>query len=177
MFSLIEENFELSENMVGQAIYSPVLDDLFDLLPVFIGTDTLCVTLALDTERLAPSVHSWPEFNSFAEINDDIYAAGDAGIYRLGGDTDDGAAISAGVVWGKTSFRKSNKKKIRALFLEGEIDGTRLQAETESGSGTYTVSRNRISVGRNLIGRDWSLKLSDFDRLEAVEIAFVLGRR
>lgn len=177
--TLVEEGIGISEGLDAQAAMNPVLSDVVDLYPefLFLSNEVLAITLALDTEQMAPSVHSMPAFNSFAQIGDDVYAAGDAGIYRLGGNTDDGAAIHTGVAWGKISFRKINRKKIRAIFLEGEITGTRSQAVTESGSGTYTISRNRISVGRNLVGRDWALRLADFERLEAVELALMLGRR
>jgi hypothetical protein len=174
---VVSETAELDADLIVQALLYPILEDAFDLVPDFRTDESLNITMALDTERLAPSVHSMPAFNSFAQIDDDIYAAGDAGIYRLGGNTDDGAAISPGVMWGKISFRMSNQKKIRAVFLEGEVENTRMQAETDSGAAVYSVTRNRIPVGRNLIGRNWALRLSDFDRLEAVELSLVIGRR
>lgn len=175
--TLVEDGIGVDDALTVQAVMNPLLSDALDLLAGFDAGGIPYYTLALDTERLAPSVHSMPAFNSFALIDEDVYAAGGAGIYRLGGDTDDGAAIHSGVAWLKTSFNSTNRKKIRAVFLEGEIENTRLQAETDTGSEVYAVNRHRISIGRNLIGRDWSLRLSDFDRLEAVELAFVIGRR
>ena len=177
LVALVEETFDLDDSLTIRAVMGAALEEVFDLLPDFSFEESIVVVLALDTEQLEPSVHSMPDFNSFAQIGDDVYAAGSAGIYKLTGEDDNGEEITAGVAWEKVNFGKMNRKRIRAVFLEGEIEGTQLQAATESGEETYTVSRNRVSVGRNLIGRDWSLRLSGFDRLEATELSFVVRRR
>lgn len=173
----LEDTAGFDDNLTIAALMFPELIESFNLFPDFSYDKALNVTLSLDTEKLQPAVHNMIEFNSFIQVGDDILAAGDNGIYKLSGDTDDGEPFITGVVWDKTSFTSLNNKKIRAVFLEGDISETQMQASTETGKGVFPLKRNRIPVPRNLIGKDWSLRLSGFKRLEAMELEFILGRR
>jgi len=136
------------------------------------------MTLTLDTKNMAPAVHSMLPFNSFCEMAGTLYATGALGIYELTGDTDVGEEITAGVLWRGMSFGVSNKKKFRKIMLSGDVTNSSLQLVTESGtSDVYAIKNNRFSIGRNMIGRNWSLRLSGFDKLESVELfPIILGQ-
>jgi hypothetical protein len=76
------------------------------------------VAWVMNTEgALAVSEYDNFEFNSFAEMGRDILAAGETGLYRLGGDTDAGADINASVLSLMQDFGTSKQKRMRGAYL------------------------------------------------------------
>ncbi len=174
---IVDDGVSFNEACANQAIIHVVIDELLGGIDTLIGDEAPYVILCFDTEELKPSIHSLPFFSSFCDVNGVLYGTDEDGIHKLEGDTDNGQTIHTGVAWTKTSFNLSNKKKFRAAILEGEVDDAVLQAETDGKYGLYSVIRNRASMARNLIGRDWDIRIIDFDRLEAVELMPIVGRR
>jgi hypothetical protein len=134
-------------------------------------------TLSLDTNQFFPTLHTYPFFNSFIELDGEIYGANETGIYKLAGETDDGEVIHTGIVWSKTSFGASNKKRFKAGFIDGDIEGTQLQMTGDVGVGLYPVLRNKFSIGRDVYGRDWEVRLADFTRIDSFELIPVMFKR
>jgi hypothetical protein len=137
----------------------------------------LSLTLSLDTDRYFASMHTLPMFNSFCEVEGVIYASGDMGIHRLTGDTDNGAAIHTGMVWKSTDFGLTESKRVRFAILTGNVEDAIIQAETGTGTGVYPVVRHRAQFGRNLLGRNWSVRIADFTRLESAEFFLIVPKR
>lgn len=175
--SKAEDGFGVNDGLIILSHQYALLSETVDLFLDLLTDEVSYITLALDTERLAPSVHNMIRFNSFALINDVLYAAGAMGIYKIIGNTDDGRVFTSGVSWNKTSFGKIHKKKIRAIYLEGEANGAVLQAKTNSKTENYTTVKNRIPVSRNLKGSTWDLRFAGFERLEAMDFVFIMGRK
>ena len=174
---IVEEDIDIAGESLGQNISVLLAEDFLGLMCALLIDEDLYLTLSLDTERLLPAMHSLPLFNSFCEVYGEIYAASPLGIHRLTGETDNGAVIHTGIVWGRTDFGTANEKRIRAVIFSGEVSSAVIKAETESGSGVYALTKNRANVGRNLLGRNWSIRLADFERLESIEfIPTILGR-
>ncbi len=174
---IVDESFAIDVDEYIQGIFSPVVMDSLNVLAGILLDEAPYLILSLDTEKLLPSIHSLPFFNSFIEFDGEIYGLNENGLFKFTGDTDDGQTIHTGVVWNKTNFGLSRSKRIRAAFVNGIIDKTVLQATTSSGSAICTLRKNKIPVGRNLYGRDWEIRLSEFERLESFEIIPVLLRR
>lgn len=174
---IVDEGLSFEEEFINQSINHVFINDYIDSSDSFLDYEALYVVLCFDTEELKPSIHSLPFFSSFCDVNGVLYGTDEDGIHKLDGDTDNGQTIHTGVAWTKTSFNLSNKKKFRAAILEGEVDDAVLQAETDGKYGLYSVIRNRASMARNLIGRDWDIRIIDFDRLEAIELVPIVGRR
>lgn len=174
---IVDEGLSFEEELINQSINHVFINDYIDSSDSFLDYEALYVVLCFDTEELKPSIHSLPFFSSFCDVNGVLYGTDEDGIHKLDGDTDNGQTIHTGVAWTKTSFNLSNKKKFRAAILEGEVDDAVLQAETDGKYGLYSVIRNRASMARNLIGRDWDIRIIDFDRLEAIELVPIVGRR
>lgn len=173
----VEDGFGLDAGGVCAGIFSALLDDGFDMGADSVGNEDLCLTLSLDTDRFLPSMHSFPEFTSFAEIDGELYATGPFGIHRIGGDTDNGMPIHTGVIWGRTDFGISNRKRLRASILMGQVDNAVIAVEADDGAGMYPTKRNRVAMGRNVVGRNWSVRIADFERLEGIEfIPTILAR-
>jgi hypothetical protein len=135
------------------------------------------ILLALDTDRMFPSMHTLPECNSFCEQSGDVFIAMPDGIYRIGGDTDDGKAIHTGIIWSRTDMGVPNKKRVRSAIVTGQVSRATIMAQTESGSAVYPVSRNKVFFGRNLAGRSWDIRVADFERLESFELIPTLLER
>lgn len=174
--SAVEDGFAFSDTGASVSINYELLADLFDIIGNGLVPQPPYVILSLDTQALCPAIHSWPFFTSFCEIDQELYATSEDGIHQITGDDDDGEQIHTGIVL-KTDFGVSNSKKIRAIILNGDIDDVVVKAEAGGISGEYTATGNRVYVSRDIIGRDWDLRITDFERLDGFEIVPVMGRR
>jgi len=173
----IDEKLLVEGELSAQSVLDLVIeDDFLFLLSTMLDGESYIV-LSLDTDRLFPTMHSYPFFNSFTEINGELFATTIEGVYKLSGDTDDGEAIHTGIIWDKTSFGIQNKKRLRTAIVDGNINDITMKATTSSGSAISTLNRNRLPVRRSLYGRDWEIRLADFDRLETFELIPVVLRR
>jgi hypothetical protein len=56
-------------------------------------------------------------FNSFCRVGDTYYAAGDDGLYRLGGATDDGAPIDASITTMMLDFGSPRQKRVNSAYV------------------------------------------------------------
>jgi len=132
----------------------------------------------LNTNAFHASVYSGYNFNSFAVYNNTAYGCKSDGIYKLVGTTDDGSAFKAGIVLPSTYFGTTQRKKFRKAYL-GLSGGTTpsLKVETDSGNKTYTISNSRANITRDMIGRQWTLKIQDFDNLDFIELVPVILAR
>ena len=162
---------------------------LFGQILNLIVTDTLNLgdTVTLDgeiwqcwvisTNQFNLSVYSGFEFNSYAVYGDAAFGCKADGIYELTGATDAGAAIHSGIILPETAFQTSKQKKFRKAYFG--IVGTTpvLRCETDNGSQDYTISDCRANISRNLKGRNWTLKVGEFDSLEFIEFFSVILSR
>lgn len=132
----------------------------------------------LTSNAFHPSVYSGFEFNSYAVFSNTAYACKSDGIYELTGSTDGGTAIKAGIVLPETYFGIQNTKRFRKAFF-GLTGGTTpsLRVETDSGETTYTITSSRANVGRDMYGKQWILKVQDFQELDFIELAPVILTR
>ena len=172
----LEEDLGFESLGTAGSINYALIQDLFECSGIISLPKDPYVILSLDTEGLFPAIHSWPFFNSFCEIDGELFATAEDGVYQITGDDDSGEDIHTGAVF-KTDFGISNNKKVRAIILTGDIDDVTVQASAGDESGEYTVSRNRVYISRNIAGRDWDLRITDFDRLEGFEVVPIIGRR
>lgn len=123
----------------------------------------MSVTLALNTNNLAPTQYLDYRFNSTAEHADGTLVASDDGLFLLGGDSDDGVDISAGFKIPDTDFELSYQKHIRsldlsyssdgdlstAIFFDGAYEYTRDVPSTKGAIGNAKIDGRRSSYGRN----------------------------
>lgn len=80
--------------------------------------DELFTAWVMNTEgSRAVSRYTDYRFNSFAMLEGGMYAASDEGLYLLGGDTDDGDVISAGIRTLMLSFGTSRQKRVRSAYV------------------------------------------------------------
>ena len=132
----------------------------------------------ITSNKFNMSVYSGFEFNSYAVYDGVAYGAKADGIYKLSGSTDNGTAISAGIVLPETDFGSSRQKRFRKAYFG--ISGTTpsIRMETDNGSVTYTIADDKANIQRNQKGKEWTLKISGFTDLDFIELVpIILTRR
>lgn len=80
-------------------------------------------TWAANTRHAAVTEYTSFPFNSFARYNGVVLAAGPDGLYRLGGEDDEGTAISWYVVTGQSDDKKSALKRLTEVLMGLRFDG------------------------------------------------------
>jgi len=135
-------------------------------------------TWVMNSNAFNMSVYSGYEFNSYCVYSGTAYGAKSDGIYKLDGTTDDGTAFVSGIVLPETHFGTSRKKRFRSAYF-GLSGGTTpaIRMETDSGSQTYTITNSKANLTRNLYGRDWVLKLQDFQSVDFIELVQIILTR
>lgn len=97
------------------------------------------------------------DFNSLARAHDGAYyALGASGLYRLGGADDDGASIEAMIGLGRSDLGSSQKKRLRAIYLDGASETPMLvrlgegvnQYELPARGASDELEQQRVDVCR-----------------------------
>ena len=128
-------------------------------------------TWVLNDNGFAPAAYSgWP-FNSYAQYHGQYYAAGDAGLFLLGGPDQDGVEIHSGIRLSKVNFSSNRQKRLRTMKLGATGDNVMVRLATDRGDeGFFSLNGDQIPVSRDIQGRDWVVDIQDFDELSFIEI-------
>ena len=195
---VVTSNIELTETVLGLFQFDDTISDLIEFAATSVLNQVLTSEISetlnfeivvelddelwecwvLNTNAFHASVYSGYNFNSYAVYNNTAYGCKTDGIFELTGSEDDGAAFKAGVVLPETYFGINNKKRFRKAYF-GLSGGTTpsLRVETDSGNKTYTISNNKARMTRDMYGRQWTLKIQDFDSVDFVELLPVILAR
>ena len=150
----------------------------------------------LDSAALAPTEYQGFDFNSMATFNGANYAAKEDGIYKLEGETDNGAAIAAAITLGQDDFGTAYQKKVERAYLGLRNDGSMIlkailldPATSQKTEYWYeltsisdTIRKERIKLPRGLKAHYWQFELinangADFE-LDTLEVyPLILTRR
>jgi hypothetical protein len=145
----------------------------------------------MNTATGAVSTYDGWNFNSMAKVGQSYYAAGQAGLVRIGADDDVGTGIEASVTTGITDFDSTRMKRIRKAYMgvsssgqvllkvitEGDVENIyQLEAETAD-----YVKESPVVIGQGLRARYWQFQIlneggSDMT-LESVEFYPVILQR
>lgn len=154
------------------------------------GLDAWVFTLGAD----APPISRYLgfDFNSFAELGGRYYAAGDDGIYELGGENDDGAQIEGHIITGRAQQSGDRRTRMPILYLSGssvgvlhcgviDEDATVHDYTAERALGDIP-SRERVKIGRGIKASFWQMRIGneageDFELIDAGTLPDVLKRR
>ncbi len=130
-------------------------------------------TWVVNQETGAPSRYEAFNFDSYAKIGQDYLAAKGDGIFLLGGDDDDGAAIDAIATIGRTDFDEPTMKRVTAAFLGLNSAGqVHLTLRTDQGvtSGPYKLRQSptastteRAKFKRGIKSRYWEIDIENVD--------------
>lgn len=129
-----------------------------------------------NAEGLATSEYRGYNFNSLCRMGDKYLGAGEAGIYLLDGDTDDGGQIDASLLMGLNDFGTPNLKHIPGGYLTRTADGEMRVAVITVSEGVKHVNMykvpnvvadsprtSQVRFGKGLRARYWQFELSNID--------------
>ncbi|MCR6496237.1 hypothetical protein LJB71_08410 [Thermomonas sp. S9] len=151
---------------------------------------------ALNTELRAVTEYRNVPFDSYAILNGRTYAAGDAGIFELAGDTDAGQPIEAWFRPFLTNFGTQKMKRVTDLWIGSSAVGLFVKVHTKDPAtgkmveDIYPVEhahgagsdKGRVKIGRGLSSNYWTLTVgnvagADFDVQSIEWKPLVLDRR
>jgi len=133
------------------------------------------LTIALNTEVLAPSQYMNYPFDAVTVFNGQVIAAGPGGIYQLdSGGTDDGEPIDSRIDCRNTDFGMLNQKRFRKIHFGYESDGELLvKLKNDDGNErAYHVvpafagkaqNSGVVTIGRDGKGRYWQVRIENVD--------------
>lgn len=136
------------------------------------GTESVAAnfsTLAMHTETKALWQYDNFQFNSYAKFNGMYLAAGQGGLFTLGGDTDDGALIDAAARVGITDFGTSYLKRVDRAYVGYRTTGNLVirvftdevhvrdyLLQTSLARGLHG---NHTRIGKGLAARYWQFEV------------------
>lgn len=130
----------------------------------------------MNTRNSAVTEYTGFEFNSFARIGRDWYAAGPEGVFRLDGETDDGDAISWAFRTGQLDGGDSGLKRLPEVLatLRGNHavrvrvwkDDNVFFDYTMPAAKKNTLRQQRVKVGRGMRSRWFMVELSGQNHAE-----------
>ena len=176
----------LSGQCAGGTLYPPVTSCLAVGGICFVNPDVdlqeIFETWVLTGQAYEPGIWTGFDFNSYCAYQGKVYGAGEDGIYLMEGSDDNGEKIHTGVRIGPHNYGTERKKRLRALRLGGQNNGTRVKVIAIDGEdekeGYFDVVRGRVPVSRDLEGKEFTLDIIDFVELSQVEIVpLVLVKR
>lgn len=131
----------------------------------------------------APTTYQGFDFDGFASGSGETFGFNADGVYRLGGQTDQGQGISWSIDFGQDNFGSMQGKRVSSLYLglvtDGEVfaklvadDGAELTYRVVDTPGTM-----RAVTAKGVCGRRWNLALSaeDCTLADLDTIEFVVG--
>lgn len=155
------------------------------------GTGATFSAVVMNTETQALWTYSNFAFNSFAKVHGQQFAAGDGGLYTLGGATDDGTQIQAAARSGVSDFGSAHIKRLERAYMGYSSAGNMtLRVITDGVTtrdylvrvGASGIHGRHVKLGRGLEARYWQFEWrnqagADFS-LNMFEVKpLILGRR
>lgn len=129
--------------------------------------------LVLGTESTAVSTWTGCDFESLAQVGEDVLATGPDGLYILDADDDDGTPIDARVDFASVGFGISQTKRIDNLYIGYSAEGRlRLSLSVQESGGVPAVfplerrpagtpRATRVTPGKGMVGRYWRMSLQN----------------
>lgn len=164
----VGDSFALSDAAsIGQIINELVAEGVsFSVVLTLDGESYLA--WVMNTETYGVTNYENFRFNSMCGFNGAYYATDGTKIYRLDGQTDDGAAIDAEISLGASDFGSAFLKRMERAYLGLRADGQMvLKVITdEKAEDWYTLEsvpsalgESHVKIGKGLKARYWRLAL------------------
>lgn len=153
-------------------ILAALADSFYATMTLAIGDEVYTAWVMTPQTKAMRSYSNFP-FNSFAQSNGVVFAAGPQGVYRLGGSTDAGAVISARIRSGLNDLGSRFLKRIDRAYIGYTSNGElRLRVTATGQDGTKTVytyrmveqpadapRQSRVQIGRGPKSVYWAFEV------------------
>lgn len=118
------------------------------------------------------SVYSNFDFNSYCFYQGGSYGVKSDGLYKLETDTtDNGSEVHSGLVLTASNFGTEHRKKFRRASLGISGSGAAIRVQTDEGEDKiFRVINRKAYIDKDVLGKDFTLSLSDFDSLDFIEL-------
>ena len=173
----ITDTLEIAAAVAVQQILQESVTDILNFGITLTLDGDLWECWVLNTNAFHPSVYSGFDFNSYAVYNNQAFGCREDGIYLLDGDTDDGSAFQSGVVLPKTNFGMSQQKRFRKAYFGLNGSSPAIRMETDNGSMTYNIVGSKANLSRSQKGKEWTVKVADWDDLDFIELVPIILTR
>lgn len=131
------------------------------------------IQYAINTLTGAPTTYKGFQFDGFASTSYSTYGFRKGGLYRIGGDTDNGEAREWSIDFGQTDFGTAQSKILSAVYLGLSTDGeVYAKITTDNGEERlYKLSERgpmmHAHLARGISGRRWNVNLEATDATSA----------
>lgn len=172
---MLADSLDMSDTATALSeILAGIRDGFYVTLTINTGDDIYTAWVMTPETKAMRSYTNW-EFNSYATLGGQFLGAGKAGIYRMGGTTDDGTAIRASIRTGLLNFDTQNMKAVSRAYIGATTGGNlllRVQATTTKGvlveqtyrlvpAVTGALRQHRQGVGRGFQSVYWTFELAN----------------
>jgi hypothetical protein len=172
---MLADSIDLGDTATALSeILAGIADGFYVGLVINTGDDGYTAWVMTPETKAMRSYTNYP-FNSYATLGGHFIGACDTGIYRMGGDTDNGAAIRASIRTGLLNFGSLNMKSVNKAYVGATLSGSillRVQATTTKGvdlEQTYRMvpaitgkpRQHPQAVGRGFQSVYWTFELAN----------------
>lgn len=195
LFGLIDDRYVIADIASSSlALLAEILDGFSVGVRFTVGDDTF-IGYSVNTKNSAVSSYESYPFNSMTIVAGRPYGASADGIYRLDGDTDDGAQIDARLRMGVTNFGSLLGKRVVNAYIGYVSDGPLVLKVVTMDNGVKkenwyrakarpqgVTAESRFDIAKGLRGVYWGFELVNVDgadfTLETLQLyPVILNRR
>ena len=177
----LSDNFNLNSSILNLANVFNGIKELFVItLPPDYSQDSYLAYL-LSPETMYVSQYSNYNFNGGTKFDHDYLFYNSSGLYKYGGTTDNGTAVTSTVETIAFNFDSSNRKQLPAIYLGVISSGqTYLKVKTDGKNESYyllnkmtgNLHTQKIAIGKGLISRYFQFELvtqADTFNMESID--------
>jgi len=193
--AVMRDGVAIGSDAFASAEFREVMRDALGFVIRLSLDDGQYVAWVMNTETKALTRYTQFPFNSFMRVGGNVYGVSDVGLYRLGGDTDDGAPIAAQVRRGLNDLGTRVFKRTPSFYVgysstgELRIKAVVVGEDGEREAHVYALKARdaanarvaRAKLGRGLRSVYWDFVVenadgADFD-VDVFELEAVLMKR
>ncbi len=182
--NLVAEGVNLADSDVVQGSYISIIQDEVNFIPSIVLDGEVYQCWVLNTDDFYPSIYTNYDFNSYVEMQGNVYATDEDGIHILGGTQDSGVAIATGVQIDLYNMKTHMKKTLRKAYFGMVGTKPAVKAITEEGEVQYYIVDEKVfdtagnsGFARGHKGREWKFNLTQINALDFIEMAmFVMSK-
>jgi hypothetical protein len=190
--AIVSDDAVLTDSLESMGLLQALVNDEIQFRISFYDGRETYSGWVVNAHNFAVTEYTNYEFNSFAKIGGNYFAAGPNGLYQLhSADADDGVDIDAVLRTGKLNVGDGHQSRVEHAYLGVQSDGQLLLKTVtgdekvrwyKSGTPKTGLDNIRIKLGRGVKSAYWQFEIANIDGqdLEVENMQFfpvILSRR